>query len=272
MFYFTDLDGTLLNSAGELSEYSKRQLNNLLETKKISFFTARSYPVAKRLLDGVDWKFPCVVNNGAFIVDVQTGEILDAQYISNESVKLIIDAAARLRMSYILLCMYNNEEKMVYSELNNAGIEEFINQRMKKKDKRLMKLCEDFSWEKTKVFSLQFVDTYERISALHESIFAEDIVIYRDRELYVDGFYYLNINNIEATKEKALLKVMKKLNIKREEVTAFGDQINDIKMLELAGTGIAVANANTKLKIVADYVIGNNDEDSVVKYIATQAV
>ena len=50
-------------------------------------------------------------------------------------------------------------------------------------------------------------------------------------------------------------------------LTVFGDHINDIKMIQLAGRGVTVANAEPEVKAVADEVIGSNDEDAVVKYM-----
>ena len=124
--YVTDLDGTLLNEKAELSEYSRNELNRLLQTEKITFCTARSYGVTQKILDGVKWVLPCVVNNGAFIIDYKSGCIIEGAYIDNDIVKKILKLSEMLNLSCIILCMYENEEKMIYSNLNNAGIYEYI--------------------------------------------------------------------------------------------------------------------------------------------------
>jgi hydroxymethylpyrimidine pyrophosphatase-like HAD family hydrolase len=54
---------------------------------------------------------------------------------------------------------------------------------------------------------------------------------------------------------------------KREQLTVFGDHINDIRMFELAGRAVAVENADERTKAAADEIIGTNDDDSVVKYL-----
>ena len=51
------------------------------------------------------------------------------------------------------------------------------------------------------------------------------------------------------------------------EVVAFGDSINDIEMLKVAGLGIAVENAREELKAVADFVTLSNDDDGVAMVI-----
>lgn len=268
--YVTDLDGTLLDDKAELSDYTRNELNRLLETKKITFFTARSYSVAERILEGVKWKLPCAVNNGAFIIDSKTGYIIEGFYLDNDIVNSILAVAEKLDLSCILLCMYKNEEKMIYSNLNNEGIYEYIRQRKNKKDDRLFEWKDKLNFEMVQVFSLQFVDSYDKLKKLQNKIEKYNVMTYLDREIYVEGYYYLNINSKEATKENALLKIINLLGVSMKDVTVFGDQINDLKMLQMAGTGVAVDNANEDLKKVADKIIGSNKENSVVKYISEQ--
>ena len=53
----------------------------------------------------------------------------------------------------------------------------------------------------------------------------------------------------------------------REEIMAFGDGNNDLKMLKEVGTGVAMENAIPSLKEAADYVTLSNDEEGVAKFI-----
>ena len=47
----------------------------------------------------------------------------------------------------------------------------------------------------------------------------------------------------------------------REEVIAFGDSDNDMDMLEFAGIGVAMGNAEVSVKAVADYITRDIDDD-----------
>jgi len=86
-------------------------------------------------------------------------------------------------------------------------------------------------------------------------------------EKYSDG-YFLTILHPEGDKAHGLQKIADYLNRDTQEMTVFGDSINDIGMFKLAGTSVAVANALDEVKAVADIILPHsNDEDAVAKYL-----
>ena len=64
-----------------------------------------------------------------------------------------------------------------------------------------------------------------------------------------------------------LLKLAEVLNIRIEDTICFGDSGNDSSMIELAGTGVAMGNANEELKGIADIITDNNNNDGLAKAI-----
>lgn len=68
-------------------------------------------------------------------------------------------------------------------------------------------------------------------------------------------------------KIQAIHTLAKFLNISLNDVVSFGDDINDVKMLEICGAGVAVSNAVMEAKKAADYVTASNDEDGVASWI-----
>ncbi len=85
-----------------------------------------------------------------------------------------------------------------------------------------------------------------------------------DVRIIDSGFAY-HITDREVSKGKALKFIAERLGIRLEEVAAIGDSENDIDMFEVAGIGIAVANADIKLKRVADVVTSKPNGDGVVE-------
>ncbi len=78
------------------------------------------------------------------------------------------------------------------------------------------------------------------------------------------GFAY-HIMDANVSKGKALEFIAERLGLKAKDFVAIGDSENDVEMLEVAGFGIAVANADLKLKEVADMVTSKPNGDGVVE-------
>ncbi|OYT34256.1 phosphoglycolate phosphatase [Archaeoglobales archaeon ex4484_92] len=85
-----------------------------------------------------------------------------------------------------------------------------------------------------------------------------------DVKILDSGFAY-HIVDKKVNKGYALKFIAKKLGIDTRDFAVIGDSENDIEMFKVAGFGIAVANANEKLKIIADLVTPSSDGDGVVE-------
>lgn len=99
-------------------------------------------------------------------------------------------------------------------------------------------------------------------------IFCEDMEdVYREQFTsfgYVRWHKYsLDVMPQNGSKAKGIEKVLKHLNISRENCYAFGDGLNDIEMLQYVGTGVAMGNGHDRVKACADFVTKSVDEDGI---------
>ena len=78
---------------------------------------------------------------------------------------------------------------------------------------------------------------------------------------------WVEINPVHASKGQALLKLAQIKNISLDNVIAFGNGENDIDMLKIAGTGIAMDNSFDTVKEVADAICEDNEHDGIGKYL-----
>ena len=69
----------------------------------------------------------------------------------------------------------------------------------------------------------------------------------------------------DATKANAVAALARNWNIAQSEIVAFGDDLNDIDLLNYVGVGVAIANALEEVKSVADYICDTNENDGVAK-------
>lgn len=81
------------------------------------------------------------------------------------------------------------------------------------------------------------------------------------------GVEFIEITGVGVNKARALAHLGTRFGFGADEVIAFGDNQNDVPMLEWAGHSVAVGNAVEAAKQVANEVIGDHSEHSVAAYI-----
>ncbi len=82
------------------------------------------------------------------------------------------------------------------------------------------------------------------------------------------GAPFIEILGEGVTKQTGLRTLCELEGIDPSEVMVFGDWINDVEMLQWAGTGIAVANAHPEALAAADRITGSNNDDGVAQVLA----
>ena len=114
------------------------------------------------------------------------------------------------------------------------------------------------------VTKLLMMDTPERIAALYKKA----LTLFAGRaSLTCSKPYFLECNPLRATKGNALTWCAGHIGFDMADLLAFGDSLNDVSMLQAAGTGVAMGNARDDVKAMHFPVCGRNDEDGVARYI-----
>ena len=88
-------------------------------------------------------------------------------------------------------------------------------------------------------------------------------------DIDVTRSYPMNIEimDVHASKGAALTWLASELGVSREHTMGFGDNLNDISLIEAAGVGVAVANAEPEVRAAADALCASNDEDGPGRFI-----
>ncbi len=116
-------------------------------------------------------------------------------------------------------------------------------------------------------FDLEFLDEeYRKSEVCVRRTFPAD----RAREILkgmgvklLDSGYAYHIVDENVSKGKALVYMAREIGIDIKDFAAIGDSENDVEMIEVAGIGIAVANADEKLKAAADVIVSGSDGEGV---------
>jgi len=268
--YISDLDGTLLNKNSEISDFSKQELNRLIaEGVKFSVASARGANSIAEAIEGINLELPVIECNGAYVTDLKTGKHLIINEIPTEVSEGILNVFDAYGSVPYVSCHINEEDKLYHGKSMNTGMMNFHRDKQKANDPRLQELDVIGEALKGQIVSFNYVDKREVLEEINEAlkVFEQHINSIIVEDHCYEGWYWLMINSVHATKETGIKVLMEDLEMSSYKLTVFGDNLNDLEMFELADEGVAVGNAHERLKSRATEIIGSNDEDSVVRYI-----
>jgi len=269
--FISDLDGTLLDDRGNLSSYSREKLNFLMEQGlDFTVASARSLFSIQKLLKGVNIRLPVIEFNGAFISDFSTGEHLQINSIPQEILEEILLDLATYRQVPLISCFDGKRDRLFYLEISNEGKQWYIEDRKEKKDPRL-------AWAETleeaisaEVVCLTIIDRQERLLELNgllEAKYSDRVEIHLIENQYSPGWFWLTVHDRKASKDQGILTLTQITGHSPDQLTVFGDNLNDLKMFSFAQRAVAVENGQPRVKKAATHLTGSNGEDGVVKFI-----
>jgi Cof subfamily protein (haloacid dehalogenase superfamily) len=269
--YVSDLDGTLLNSGAVLSQFSLDNLRRLLnEGLQFTVASARAFNEIKPVLGDLPIKLPVIAINGAYLTDYQTEKHLIINQLEKTVAHSIFNIIRSQNLWPFMTTFNGSEDRLYYQTLGHPAMEWFRDALVGFKDNRLTHTRHLAAALNETVIALAVMGDKEPIGELAETLkqqFPGQLENFYFENPYSPGFWWLTIHDKKACKSIALREMMEMLGIRREELTVFGDHINDIGMFKLAGTAVAVANAEPQVKALASDIIGSNNEDSVVRYL-----
>ena len=261
-----DLDGTLLHGDKTISQYTIDTLRNCAERGiHVVPATGRFYNGIPESLRKLPFIRYAITINGSAVLDVLENKTIYEATISSHSAVPILEYFNDLGVAYNFYSL-------------NAGFME----------KRFIDHIEDHL--DSKVFQTTVRQLYTPVDDLISFMISEFDSIYKFQVFtkepsklraasdFVNGLglplvvtssfvYNLEVNSIDATKGKALNSLSEHLGVDIRDTAAFGDGGNDINMLEAAGYGIAMENARTPVKQIADFITLSNDKDGVASWI-----
>lgn len=264
-----DMDGTLLNGKRKISELSRATIKKAHDKGvEIVVTTGRLYNNAayfSKLL-GVD--SPVIAANGAIVIEQKTNEIIYECAIPKEECLSLLKILNEYKLAFhfhttdTIYC--NNWFSRLATELYMTKHEHDENlhvhyhtikkedqwRRIFEKEDGKMAKCIAFSFNKAKIKEVK-----EKLKGLSNIVY------------FGSGNHSIEINLKNVSKGNAVQALIKKYNIKRDEVICIGDNENDISMIEFAGLGIAMGNAIDEVKNISDYITDTNRNEGVAKAI-----
>ena len=274
-----DLDGTMLNSYGIVTENTKKAIKRTIE-KGIDVIIASGRPVdsIKTIANEIGSKNYFIAGNGALIYDIQKDKNIYENYLNKEKVLEIIKMCEENSISYNVYTdktilakalkynvLYYYKENLKKPEDKQTHINivenlyEYIN---KMEEEKFLKItiCD----ENKSIFQsiIKKLDEIENIQVLEVSHMSRKMIQQGTEEIPIE-YFYTEISSKNTDKWYALEYLMKKLKIKKEEIVTIGDNMNDKKMIEEAGLGIVMGQSSPLIKEIANEITTTNEEDGV---------
>ncbi len=268
-FYISDLDGTLLNSKKEISEFSKIEINKLIGEKGLNFTiaTARTPGTVVEILEGLEVNFAVALMNGVLLYDLNKKEYLKIRSIENNIVRKILNILETFNKDSFVYGVKENHLYVYHKELVLDLDEIFYKERCNSEYKTFKKVkTYDEALNDLDVVNFMILDKLEIIKLIYEELKnIEGININYYKDIYNEECYFIEIHSLNASKAEAINDLKELYNLNK--AICFGDNLNDLPMFKIADEAYAMGNAVPALKEVADGVILSNDEDGVAKYL-----
>lgn len=258
-----DLDGTLTNSKKELTEPTRKALIEIQEAgKTIVLASGRPIngvaPLAEKLklskYGGYMLSF-----NGARITQCSTGEIIYNKTLPCEVIQPVYDIIKEYKgvdlITYDGNSIYSGLDTNEYTEK-----ESFINS---------MEILHKENFVESLSFPVNKLLVPGEPEILQEIMPVLQKRFHKLLSIYLSEPFFLEIMPQNIDKAHSLQKLLNSIGLTADSMICCGDGFNDISMIEYAGLGVAMENAQPIVKESADFITKSNDEDGIIHVINT---
>lgn len=272
--FVSDLDGTLLGPDRKVSAVSVNLINEAISAGAMfSVATARTPATVAPLLDDIESPLPLIVMTGAAIWDREQNRYIHAYFHREKTAQYLADLYRRHGLSAFVYILGHDNVIHIYHIGEMSELErEFMAERIQTPYKNFHILDKEegeLPKNLNRVLLFYSMRPTEEVRRVYDEIKDSDdlrAVFYHD--MYGDKIALMEVFGPEASKANAVRQLADMVGADR--IVAYGDNVNDIPILEIADDPVVVENAVEAARLVAGRVIGPNSEDSVAKDIKKQ--
>jgi Cof subfamily protein (haloacid dehalogenase superfamily) len=251
-----DVDGTLLTTEGVLSTRTREAVRAADRAEwHVTLVTGRPLPYVLPVVQELGVGEYVVAANGATVAEIGSGTVL---YQANLPGRLIVDALTRARRAVPGIRLAATTTRGFHTE---PGFEELAP--LSRADAVVV---DDASPrpDDTVTSAVLFVRGADTMDVLAQVA----AIVPHGIDVSPSGLP----GSVELTapgvhKGSGVVHLCERMGVDRQDVVAFGDSLNDHEILRWAGLGVAMGNADTHTKAVADEITASNDDDGVALVI-----
>jgi Cof subfamily protein (haloacid dehalogenase superfamily) len=264
-----DIDGTILTPRGELTPRTRAAIDEAIERGvHIVLVTGRRFGSAYPLLQEFKLNVPLISHNGALNKDTRTFETIEVYPLDISTSCEIVTTARRYGID--MICC--SDEPRGLGKIVTEGVSESNRSLIRYLDKyrdSVMKVPDLVEFIMEPPIQIMFSGQCAQMELFAEKllgVMGERIRLFKTRYPQYD-LTIIDAVSSQASKGDSLSRIADRHGIAREEVMAIGDNHNDLTMLEYAGLGVVMANAEEELKELGFALTSSNEEDGVAEAI-----
>ncbi len=258
----TDMDGTFLRPNLEISKANIEAVKKLLE-RNIHFAIATGRPdqMMKEYISILDLEEPIIMSNGSIIGNPFQEERVFEKTLSQLTLNTIFEIVDKQKMDYLIY----TKEAIITRDNNRYRFFQKRNLSLLEKDRCNFIVAEipSKALGEKKAYKILILENNEKRYKKYFELFSnrDDIEVYQSQTTFID------INPKGVSKGNAIKKLAEYYEIDVKDVVVFGDQHNDVPMMKIAGTSVAMGNSIDEVKRIADYVTLSNHEDGFAYWV-----
>ena len=273
-----DLDGTMLNQYGIITEKTKKAISKAQEKGvEVMIASGRAITSVKRFSKEINSNKYFISGNGAITYDIKNNKILYENILSKTKALKIIkiceensiyynvyteNGIIAKNLSYNTLYYYKDNLTKPDENKTHINIVENVYDYFEQREEKILKImiCDE---HKTVFNSIvRKLKELSEIEVLEVSHMSRKIIKQGTDEIALE-YFYTEVSAKDVDKWNALEEIIGLMNISKEEVVTIGDNANDLKMITNAGLGVAMGESAPYVKQSADIIAPTNDEDGV---------
>ena len=260
-----DLDGTTLNSKGQLTEKTRKALETVAgKGVHIVIATGRVYSALPEEVTAVRGIEYAITSNGARVVHLESKETIYSNLIHPESIEFTVDLFSN--SDFMLEAFVKGEafvDSHIYHNIEKVGLAKKHSDYILRTRKPVDGILNFLRNNKAEVENININFGRQEDKAM----MAEVLKTIPDVTITSSFDHNLEIGGRTTSKADAVLHLCEILDIHQDHTMAIGDSPNDEAMLRAAGYPVAMANGKESIRAIARFITGSNDEDGVASAI-----
>lgn len=255
-----DLDGTLTNSEKKITPPTREAIIEIQKAgKKVVLASGRPTPGVSPLANELnlgEYGSYILSFNGARIINCASKEIIYNKLLPNNVIPEVFEIARQYDVDIVTYTddtlisgIAPNKYTELESKINSMPITQ-VDNFAEYVDFPINKLLITGEPEVTQQVEIKLKERFHKLL-----------------NIYLSEPFFLEIMPQNIDKAHSLQKLLSSIGMSAEQMICCGDGYNDLTMIEYAGLGVAMKNAQPPIKKSADYITKSNDEDGVLHVI-----